>query len=208
MNTPPRIPLAAACIIAAALATSATAMADPAERTGPDRLWVLAADQVTPVEEVDGSSATVVRHDRGISFTVRTAGLAPGHADTLWVMVFNHPELCTHSPRPGVQCGIADLEPFGGDPAIDSSVLYGAGHVIGSAGRATFAGSLAVEDTDGALFGNGVTNPAGAEVQFRIRDHGDAIPGLIDEQTHTFNGGCEPGQPNEGQCVDVQTSGA
>jgi hypothetical protein len=110
---------------------------------------------------------------RTTSFRVRTTGLAAGHADTLWVMVFNHPERCSHPPRPGVQCGIGDLEPFGGDPAIDSSVLYGAGHVIGATGRATFAGTLAVGDADGALFGNGLTNPAEGRFPGRRRRRGD-----------------------------------
>lgn len=157
------------------------------------------------------SGARITRTDSGIAFSIRTTGLAPRHADTVWVMVFNHPEHCRYSPRPGFRCGIGDLGVVPGveaDPRVEPSVLYGAGNVVGSAGRAGFGGHLTRNDTDGALFGPGVTRPRDAEIQFRIRDHGRAIPGLVDEQTHTFNGGCEPGQPNEGQCEDVQTTGA
>lgn len=183
--------------------------AQPADRTGPDPLWTLAADQMTLQAVAAGSAATVNRTEDGIAYRVRSSGLAAGHADTLWVMVFNHPDLCAHPvAATGTRCGVADLAVFGGDPAIGSSVLYGGGHVIGGAGDATFAGSLRVGDASTALFGPGVTNPRGAEIHFRIRDHGPVIPRLVSEQIHTFNGGCEPGQPHEGQCVDVQTSGA
>lgn len=157
------------------------------------------------------SAARISRSDSGISFSIRTTGLAPRHAETIWVMVFNHPEHCRYAPRPGFRCGVGDLGVVPGieaDPRVQPSVLYGAGNVVGSSGRAGFGGRLATGQTDGALFGPGITRPRGAEIQFRVRDHGRAIPGLVDEQTHTFNGGCEQGQPNEGECEDVQTTGA
>lgn len=54
------------------------------------------------------------------------------------------------------------------------------------------------------MFGRGLTNPTQAEIHAVVRTHGPVIPGMVDEQIHTFNGGCDPGQPNEGQCQDLQ----
>lgn len=153
--------------------------------------------------------ATVVQTPQGVSFDLHTSGLVPGHAYTVWVMVFNHPEFCSHPARPGLRCGLEDMPYFGlpGDPRNEFSVAYGAGHVVGTSGPTAFAGRWNAGDTSGVVLGAGLLEPEGAEVQLRVRDHGPATPGYIDAQTHTFNGGCEAGEPNEGQCADVQTSG-
>ncbi|MGH3647369.1 MAG: hypothetical protein ACRDTM_09355 [Micromonosporaceae bacterium] len=39
-----------------------------------------------------------------------------------------------------------------------------------------------------------------------IRTHGPAIPGMLDYQISSFNGGCAPGEPNTGLCRNVQAS--
>lgn len=191
----------AAVVMSAAVAAAAAtpAAAAPAERDNPYPLHRL-SDGV----EVERSTLTLVRTDSGVSFTVATSGLVPGHAYTVWVMIFNRPQFCANPPRDGLRCGLEDL----GSDLVGASVTYGAGNVVGGAGRASFAGRQAVGDTSTALFGPGLTDARGAEVQVRIRDHGPAVPGLVDDQVHTFNGGCDQGQPNEGLCEDVQTSGA
>jgi hypothetical protein len=63
-------------------------------------------------------SSMLVRSPNGISFTYQTPSLAPsvGHAVTLWIVVFNHPELCATSP-----CTDADLF----IPAVQGDFLLG-----------------------------------------------------------------------------------
>ena len=39
-----------------------------------------------------------------------------------------------------------------------------------------------------------------------MRTHGEPIPGLVNEQLQSFNGGCNIGEPNEGLCDDVQAA--
>ncbi len=115
---------------------------------------------------------------------------------TIWWMVFNHPEACISGTTPdSPRCGMADMQ----NPAADLSVLYAAGHVIDGSGVADFGGRLAVDDSDGAIMGTGLHDPAGADVTLVVHDHGAADPGQVDEQIHTFDA-CNP------TCNDLQMS--
>lgn len=156
---------------------------------------------------VSGAWSALVRNDNGVAMTLHTSGLAPGSATTVWWVVFNNPELCTHpNVALGLRCGEGDLPPFGGDPAVQASVLWATGHVIGGAGIGDFGAYLGEDDTGGALFGPGLLDSRKADVHLIVRTHGQAIPGLVAEQIGSFNGGCLPGEPNVGQCTNVQAS--
>ena len=128
-------------------------------------------------------TSTLTRTESGISFTLQTTGLEPGHAVTIWWMVVN--------PDGGV------------------AVLYAAGHVVDEDGTAEFGGYLQVGDSTGALpVGTMVTDTSledalDATVYLVVRDHGPAKPGLVNQQIHTF-GVCNP----EGveHCTDLQIS--
>jgi len=37
-----------------------------------------------------------------------------------------------------------------------------------------------------------------AEIHLVVRTHGEALPGMIDEQIYTMSGGCNP------ECIDLQ----
>ena len=139
---------------------------------------------------VPGSSSMLVRNDNGVTGTVHTDGLTAGNAYTMWFVVFNNPGACVGG------CGPDDL----GRPAVQASVMFGTGHVVGGEGN-NFAGWRGVGDTDGVIAGPGLLDPRGAEIHLVIRDHGPAIPGLIDEQIHSFNGGCPPNS-----CGNVQAA--
>ncbi len=146
----------------------------------------------------------------GADVTVSTSELPAGNAVTLWWVIFNHPEKCTHGHL-GLRCGGGDLLAFGGDPAVGSSVLYADGHVIGGAGKGNYHASLATGDATGALFGNGLTNPLGADIHLVLHSHGPVIPGLVHEQTHSFGAGCNnvppgTGTPGPNTCEDIQFS--
>ena len=102
---------------------------------------------------VSGASSVVATSDAGARLNLHTEGLPAGHSVTVWWVIFNEPQNCTH-PEAGLRCGPGDLPPFGGDDSAVTSIVYAAGHGIGGSGQATFAGRLAEGDTDGALFGN------------------------------------------------------
>jgi hypothetical protein len=107
-------------------------------------------------------TSTLTRTDSGISFSLETSGLEPGHAVTVWWMVAN--------PDGGV------------------AVLYAAGHVIDDSGTATFGGYLQVGDSEGYVMGTDTTleDALGATVYLVVRDHGPANPSTVYKQIHTF----------------------
>jgi opacity protein-like surface antigen len=112
-------------------------------------------------------TSTLTRTSSGVSFSLNTTGLEPGHAVTIWWMAAN---------------------PDGG-----MAVLYAAGHVIDRDGTAEFGGSLKVGDDTGYQMGDDRTleDALGATVSLVVRDHGPAKPGTVDDQIHTF-GECNP----------------
>jgi hypothetical protein len=128
---------------------------------------------------VEGGTSTLTRTESGISFTLQTTGLEPGHAVTVWWMVTN--------PDGGV------------------AVLYATGRVIGQPGTAQFGGYLQVGDSSGYVMGDDTSleDALEATVTFVVRDHGPIkpgeVPGVIDDQIRTF-GGCNP------TCADLQMS--
>jgi hypothetical protein len=154
--------------------------------------------------EIPGARSSLVTFEEGASVAIETAGLVPGHAVTLWWVVFNHPEACTHGSD-GVRCGADDLA----EAAVEPSVLGGDGHIVGPDGKGLFSSFLATGDTTTAIEGAGLTNPRGADIHFVLRTHGPAQPGLLATQLQTFGGGChdtteELGTPGDYACANVQ----
>lgn len=158
---------------------------------------------------VSGASATLVRNENGASFTLHTSALKPGHAYTVWWVIFNNPQHCSDKLLQGLQCGIGDLNApeFGlnGDPRVQSTILRAAGHVVGDDGGAAFAGHLRAGERSDTVIGPGLLNAGGAEVYLDVLDHGPVDhPGNVDNQLHTFI--TEPGSCN-GYCADDQIAG-
>ncbi len=193
-----RILIATAVALLAVGATAAQAGAPPTVTTA--TVFTLPGGTT-----VVGALSTIVRTDDSANFSLRTSGLLPGHAITLWLLIFNEPTKCAVSHG----CGVADLF----NPATDSSVIWGAGRVIGGNGTANYAGHISVGDLNRPsalpddmqrLFGPGLTNARGADFLFVVHDHFDATPGIVDQQIHSFGVGC-PG--NDGfNCIDRQAS--
>ena len=141
-------------------------------------------EEGNPGAEVIGSSATLHRTNNGVTLNVKTSNLEPGDAYTVWFVFWNS----------GV---------LGGPP---SGAHYAAGHVIGANGKGNFSAHLSEGDVSGVLGEGGpLTNPEGAEFHIVIRSHGPAIPGMIDEQIHTVDGGCT-GVPATDPCADHQVA--
>jgi hypothetical protein len=178
-------------LLAAALAAGVVALparAVPATRAvSPVTLFM--STTVVP----DAWSA-LVRTDTGVAATLHTSGLAPGSAATLWWVFFNNPAACIG------ECDLADLS----NPIVQASVQYAAGHVIGGDGVADYGASITEGDTSGCaaefLPCNGLIDSRAALVHLIVRSHGQALPGAIDEQISSFNGGCNP------TCENVQAS--
>ena len=176
--------------IGAALVTSAVVYAAPAQRS-----TVPVHPFSDPSTDIPGSSSTLVRTDNGVSMTLHTSGLDAG-AYTIWWVIFNDPSQCS-----GGECGEDDVLPPPGNVNAGVSVVFATGHVVGGSGKGNFGAALSVGDTSEALFGPGLTNPRGAEIHLIVRYHGELIPGKVDEQIHTLNGGCPPNV-----CGDVQVA--
>lgn len=129
-----------------------------------------------------GAAATLVRRSDGVSFDLRTSGLRPGHAYTVWFVVLNNPAACSVRP-----CNAHDILL---NAATDAQVTYGAGHVVGGSGRGGFAGSFQVGAIDGWLTGGRFVNPLGAEIQLVVNDHGPKLSAFMPGMIQTYRAGC------------------
>lgn len=142
----------------------------------------------------DGES-TLIRTKNGINYRLTTSGLEPGHAYTLWIVIWNAPEHCVdgcNGPDLFVEAAMPDM-------------LYGTGLVVGGSGRATFSGRTKVGDASGSvqaplgLAPNGLIYPYGAEVRLVVHHHGEKIPEFMPDMIQSVAGGCtDPGIPGPG----------
>jgi hypothetical protein len=168
--------------------------------SGPAQATPTDVYRLSDMSTIAGASAQLVTNDQGATIQVNTSGLPAGHAVTLWRVVFNYPENCSD----GV-CGPDDAFPPPGNIAAGASVTFGAGHVIGNNGRASFGTHLAVGE-DATPWTVGLLNPRTAEIHFVLRDHGPAIPGMVNEQISTPGAACNNFPPRTGDytCKDLQ----
>lgn len=206
-------------IIAALSAVLLVAVAaQPSSAAPPDKQ---ALQDFSTGQPVTGAFSMLDRGDGAITSKIRTAA-APGHAVTIWYVIFNAPDNCS-----GGECGEDDLfvDPAAGgaggfnaaqiDAARISIVYGGDGGVVNPGGRLALDGGLAqaepptgsgqvVIGTEGALVPlspvTGLEDAQTAEVHIVLQDHGLAHddPDLLAAQLSSFNGECNPA------CVDVQ----
>lgn len=189
-------PLAGLVCAMAMAAIALQVQAAPASRDTVDMQVLATGAAVAP----GVATSTLVRNDNGVGMTIHTVGLPAGTADTVWWVIFNDPSACSHGTG-GLRCGVADL--FA--PAVMASVQFAAGHIVGPDGVGDYGGYLREGDTSGcaspALPCSGLASARTADVHLVVRTHGAPIPGSIDEQIHSFNGGCPPNM-----CRNVQAS--
>ena len=176
------------------LILSLAGVAGMARGAGSDRS-TSGAFRLSDGSTIQDAYSTIVRNQAGVGMTFHTLGLIAGDAYTVWWIVFNNPDMCAPGHR--FRCAVSDLT----NPATGSSVLYAAGHVIGGEGVGNFGSYLNVGDTSGAIMGNGLTNPMGADVHLVVRDHGPMIPDLVADQISSFGGACDVNV-----CANVQAS--
>jgi hypothetical protein len=133
--------------------------------------------------EVSNAWARLTRNDHGAAFTFKADELIPGNVYTIWFVIVNNPAACVTTP-----CTAADVILNSG--GVESDVVYGAGHVVGNSGQASFSGHISAGELENSWFGNGFTNPRGAEIHLTLNDHGPMIPELVSNMLHTYRGGC------------------
>jgi hypothetical protein len=134
-------------------------------------------------------TSTLVRTQSGLSATFHSSQLTPGHAVTLWFIIFNNPGACYTTP-----CSVQDVL-F--NPDAQADFLAGGGHVIGASGSGNFGGHLEVGDISGSgkteigMPAVGLLDPLNAEVHLALHSHGPAVPGPgLPAMISTFTGGC------------------
>lgn len=130
------------------------------------------------------ATATLTRTPGGIRYQIRTEGLTPGNAYTVWLVVVNDPAECSSVPCSGP----TDIIP---NPATDSQVTFAKAGMLATSERGGFrarfrAGPL----LEGWLRVQGLDDPMGAEIHLVINSHGPVIAGLEEEMVSTYRAGC------------------
>lgn len=164
--------------------------------------------------------SSLVRTHAGISASFHTSQLQPGHAMTMWFIVYNNPAACQSRP-----CGGDDFN----NPAVQADALWATGNNVGGSGKSGFGAHLPVGDASGSLLielgvpeaAVGLLDPMNAEVHLLIHSHGPTLSGqALKAQLTSFLGGCDmflggpdgiadgPGDIplNVGECSTIQAS--
>jgi len=150
---------------------------------------------------VAGASSALTRTPNGLTYQLKTKDLEPGHAYTLWIVIFNNPAGCEHGMPGATSCGPMDVV---NDPARPD-MMYAAGALVGGSGRATFAGRRNVGDLSGSanapvgLPAYGLEDAYGAEIHFVVHHHGPKLSAFLPDMIQTIDGGCfDAGVPEAG----------
>ncbi len=158
------------------------------------------------------NTSKLVRTSDFVAYTIQTTGLPQG-AYTIWFVAINNPEACLTSP-------CSDVDVFGRQDEVDSSVFWSTGSIVASSGHGYFKGQVnkgyfPSNPDQIALPGNGLQNPMGAEIHLIVKYHGPASddPDVLYEQLHTLLGSCSEGAnaldfgpPFGVQCTDPQAA--
>jgi hypothetical protein len=171
--------LAALLVILSGIVPAPPAIAQTAHQDAAVR-WHPQTGLAGPVDTQ--ATATLVRRSGGVTFTLHTSQLRPGHAYTVWFVVLNNPAACAATP-----CSAQDILL---NPATDAQVTYGAGHISGGSGRGSFAGSFTTGPIAGWLPDRALSNPLGAEVQLVLNDHGPKLTAFMPAMIQTYRAGC------------------
>lgn len=169
-----------------------------------------------PPHDIVGQ-ARLDRTNNSAHAQVQAEGAEPGMY-TMWWVIWNTPEGCA-TPW---ACVEADLF----NPNAGLAIGYAGGGIAGDNGKLTVAGNLhegvpvnGFAYPEFAAIGVQLTETAmididHAELHLVLRHHGELIPGMVDEATHTFNGACvydpplDPGNlaygaPGPNTCADL-----
>ncbi|MEN8789709.1 MAG: hypothetical protein ABF293_11520 [Flavobacteriaceae bacterium] len=171
------------------------------------------------VNGVLAGTSTLHRNNNGITANFKATGLIPGHAYTVWWVIWNNPEEC----EGGVGACGSDADFIENADAIKIEIMYATGHVAGNSGTGNFGAHLNENDDSGSIndlqflpaYG-GLLDSQKAEVHLVLRSHGPAVPGIVNEQIGSYLGGCPTDFPygfvfteipdEVGECGDIYAS--
>ena len=134
--------------------------------------------------DIEGATATLIATEDGIAIRFAAQNLEVNHAYTLWVAIINNPEACSNSP-----CG---PDVLGNPDVVQSEMLQGDSLLYTEDALMEFTAFIPVGDAPEGegWFGNGLTNPLGAEIHLTVQDHGEFIPEMAGTMLNTVRGGC------------------
>jgi hypothetical protein len=135
------------------------------------------------VVDIEGATATVISNENGIALRFATSNLEENHAYTLWVAMINNPEECSESPCPSP-------EVLGNSDALQTEMTLGDSLLYSDEALMEFSSFIPAGDVPEGWFGNGLTNPLGAEIHLVVQDHGELIPDMASTMLNTVRGGC------------------
>lgn len=141
------------------------------------------------------------RTPNGVNYRLKTTGLVPGDAYTLWIVIFNDTNGCLDGTSGFSLCGPNDVVNDDAKP----DMMYAGGHIVGGSGKAIFAGRRRAGDMSGSandpvgLPAYGLYNPSGGEFHLVVHHHGPKLPEYMPDMIKTIDGGCtDTGVPAEG----------
>jgi hypothetical protein len=154
---------------------------------------------------VPGSSSVLRRTSEIATMHIASAGFAADTVVTAWWVIFNYPLNCTHPvPATSSLCSGPDIA----NPATGPTYQWADGQVVRDDGEIALKASLAVGDTTNCASPSlpcvGLLDVGGAEYHIALRSMGAVIPSMLAVQLTTLDGGCHAGEPNAGQCANVQ----
>ena len=114
-------------------------------------------------------TSDLVRTVDGVSMNIDTTDLPIG-AYSVWWVIFNDPSMCSDG-----ECGENDVLPPPGTKGAMVSPVWATGGIVGPDRMGHFSASLGVgpDAIPGqVLWGDGLTDPMGAEIHMILRYHG------------------------------------
>lgn len=135
------------------------------------------------VRVIENSTATLISSEAGIAVNMTTDELEENHVYSLWVVITNNPSACAEFP-----CTAPEI--LGQSDELLSDATWGDSILISPDTRMEFSAFFPAGDLPESWFGNGLTNPTGAEVHLVINDHGEFIPEQASSMMNTYRGGC------------------
>jgi hypothetical protein len=138
------------------------------------------------VTQVEGAEAILYTTAEGAAMSFHTNNLEDNHVYTAWFVIINNPSACANTP-----CTAGDV--LTDSDKVEAEVVQADSILLSSTAPMQFSGFVAVGDveSDNAWFGNGFTNPNGAEIHIIINDHGPLVDGMAATMLSSYRGGCQ-----------------
>jgi hypothetical protein len=202
-----RLVLFGCCVVFLTL-TLAANVAAQSSNSGNVKTQIAKVNVFGSTAVVPQAGASLSRNNDAVLGEISTSGLTQGHVVTLWWAIFNNPQHCAAPPT----CAPSDLN----NPAVNGSLQFGGGVIVGAGGRADFKGYLAEGDNTGfylnPAFPNmpnpapGIVDTKKAQIHLSIRTHGAANsdPTILQQQLTSFPGGCAVSTPSP--CATIQAA--